>query len=1202
MNKHHIVKYLCCLVLLCILSVNARATMWKDSSDGFNKAIAEAVAERIQHGGSHIISMHFDEVTKNHFLKKFRLSEDEKIWNMGRLAYADGMLQEFQETVGDDTEVYLAVIAIYNYAKIQDKEGPAFDYQYFKDHKTQDAGVGKGIDFLKKDIEVRNYNTTTLMKEVVGENEGKDPTLKDMAKRKVMVYSIVTYFIPPTGLQQEKGVLVHQQGLLYTAGIDKQRREDIIEHLSNFRGGLNGTTAEKATKLPNKEEQILKSLENICLIYKYGPGDGTDYDNNSIVREVDYNKSIIDGTALTKRQGRVSPRVKDALAKYLDRVNNGAGDMKVDMLFLDENAPKNEEITQKAEGKAKKDKALLMEVEVDKKGGVIKFKLFNGSGYGGSLCEETKLREQLIEFCDKFGYEKDDEKRSILEEPDLALFVAYRGVFNYLQCATEETYIRIHYNNSGVYLAAAGFVHTSMDMLDILSMVTFIRDAVVWAGRSTKSIGELMVENTIWMLNIRQQFENAKEFATEYAKTNTLTYQAITKLLPPIVKAVLPDATTFTNVGNVFHKLVDGAKENWDNPYIYGQATAIIVFSWTGAAELVTLVKTLSKGNIILKASAAAEKVMMKLENLVQDGKEIVANTAEGVKRLVRTESGKWVLVEELEGLKNFEALWAKLGNAAKKLKEIGYYIEEEGVLKLFKSSAKQEMIAEVTAEKVFVEIAEMTEGSAIATTGEMKLAFRSNGEVLLEEAGALSIREEGGIYSVCRNGACFTGATEVFTNKGRQAISTLERGDSVLAWNETTGKQGMNKVKGIIRKTTNKLLQLAFSSSILLATPEHPFYVDGLWKQAADLHQGDVVVTANGGTDTLRSVVVKDTVSMVYNLDVEHAHTYYVGSGILVHNACALVELQQKLGKDFKSLFNWSKRTGLNMDEWMAFCNNLNATGHSADEIRELVQYLGKINKTEFSKLVSVLGKEDLSIIVRGLKTYPNALDNLRNVNKSLDEVKLFLKYMDKDIHPKFAGIVEGMSSHEFDAYMDRLNRLLDKDLKFKDGDIQKRYDAYLKAKRGQKKPPRSPSEWLEASEYMQDLGPTARGNKFNQKARENIWDAYVEIRVEGGKYVDGYTPPIAGKEGRIVSRKAIDLDDYGLDDFEAHLIEMETKYKPGTKITSVKEKADFPDNVLEGQMYLEIPDTNRSFPGIKAFEDLAWNKYKIKISYRPE
>lgn len=83
---------------------------------------------------------------------------------------------------------------------------------------------------------------------------------------------------------------------------------------------------------------------------------------------------------------------------------------------------------------------------------------------------------------------------------------------------------------------------------------------------------------------------------------------------------------------------------------------------------------------------------------------------------------------------------------------------------------------------------------------------------------------------------------------------------------------------------------------------------------------------------------------------------------------------------------------------------------------------------------------------------------------------------------------------------------------------------------------------------------------------------------------------------DGKIVSRKATDLDKIKKSTFERYLKEIQEKYPVGSKIAN----PNIGDK-LYGKFYLEIPETNRKFKNLQDYINLA-EKYKIEIIFKPE
>ena len=138
----------------------------------------------------------------------------------------------------------------------------------------------------------------------------------------------------------------------------------------------------------------------------------------------------------------------------------------------------------------------------------------------------------------------------------------------------------------------------------------------------------------------------------------------------------------------------------------------------------------------------------------------------------------------------------------------------------------------------------------------------------------------------------CFVAGTAVLTSIGAKSIETVQPGDLVWAWDEDTGDVSLKKVVETYVNETGELVHIWADGEEIVATPSHPFYspVKG-WTDAVRLRAGDVLVLVNGEYVVVERVQHEflESPVTVYNFQVEDYHTYYVASGVLVHNECKL-------------------------------------------------------------------------------------------------------------------------------------------------------------------------------------------------------------------------------------------------------------------------------------------------------------------------
>jgi hypothetical protein len=139
--------------------------------------------------------------------------------------------------------------------------------------------------------------------------------------------------------------------------------------------------------------------------------------------------------------------------------------------------------------------------------------------------------------------------------------------------------------------------------------------------------------------------------------------------------------------------------------------------------------------------------------------------------------------------------------------------------------------------------------------------------------------------------GGCFVAGTLVLTEGGMVPIEALAVGDVVRAANEHTGVVGLHPVSATFVHDDKAVFAVHVvgdaSAEVIEATDIHPWFVVGLgWRSTAALHGGDVVVAVNGARFVVEAVIDTGTRARVFNIEVDDAHTYFVGaSSIWVHN-----------------------------------------------------------------------------------------------------------------------------------------------------------------------------------------------------------------------------------------------------------------------------------------------------------------------------
>ena len=137
---------------------------------------------------------------------------------------------------------------------------------------------------------------------------------------------------------------------------------------------------------------------------------------------------------------------------------------------------------------------------------------------------------------------------------------------------------------------------------------------------------------------------------------------------------------------------------------------------------------------------------------------------------------------------------------------------------------------------------------------------------------------------------ACsFSEETLVATDEGERQISDLKEDDYVIAYDEANGATGLYTIEAVHVHDDPAIEYLTLDNETLETTPEHPFYTqEGSFTPAGELRQGDHIRRLDGSFGVVNSIQIVQTVKRMYNLTVQHAHTFFVGKQRwLVHNTC---------------------------------------------------------------------------------------------------------------------------------------------------------------------------------------------------------------------------------------------------------------------------------------------------------------------------
>jgi predicted lipid-binding transport protein (Tim44 family) len=137
-------------------------------------------------------------------------------------------------------------------------------------------------------------------------------------------------------------------------------------------------------------------------------------------------------------------------------------------------------------------------------------------------------------------------------------------------------------------------------------------------------------------------------------------------------------------------------------------------------------------------------------------------------------------------------------------------------------------------------------------------------------------------------NKGCFLPDNLILLADGREVpISTIQPGELLLAFT-SEGSIVRTQVRKIVRLEVDEYVVLKTDRETLQVTADHPFFVgEGTFKTVEALQVGSTIIAWDGQSLARQQIFSMETVPgriLVYNLQTEHPHTFFVGH-VAVHN-----------------------------------------------------------------------------------------------------------------------------------------------------------------------------------------------------------------------------------------------------------------------------------------------------------------------------
>lgn len=192
----------------------------------------------------------------------------------------------------------------------------------------------------------------------------------------------------------------------------------------------------------------------------------------------------------------------------------------------------------------------------------------------------------------------------------------------------------------------------------------------------------------------------------------------------------------------------------------------------------------------------------------------------------------------------------------------------------------------EGSAEELVDEAALQTERERIRRT---QAAMLEQVRTLGERLAAINRRLEPEKYEPAALLPCVAAGTQVWQASGAIPIDQLREGQAVLACDMRSGVVAAQPVRRVLQGSTRRFYIIRTDAGTVSTTGSHRFWIQGAatWLPARALKPGMVLRDQQARSLAVRAVTLgADGEYATFNLEIDGWPTYFIGPGILVHNA----------------------------------------------------------------------------------------------------------------------------------------------------------------------------------------------------------------------------------------------------------------------------------------------------------------------------
>jgi hypothetical protein len=159
--------------------------------------------------------------------------------------------------------------------------------------------------------------------------------------------------------------------------------------------------------------------------------------------------------------------------------------------------------------------------------------------------------------------------------------------------------------------------------------------------------------------------------------------------------------------------------------------------------------------------------------------------------------------------------------------------------------------------------------------------------------------------------GSCFPGDALVRTPEGDKRLDTLQKGDVVVSWQESSQRWVHRRIKTVKSYGLKPIVAMTLEDGrVVRVTTSHTIRTVGAWKRVGALGVGDVIETGCGGAVSIKEIVRVAERVPVFNLHCYGEYTF-VADGVIAHSFTVLRRTRTVLHQLFDALDMRSRKSG---------------------------------------------------------------------------------------------------------------------------------------------------------------------------------------------------------------------------------------------------------------------------------------------------